>query len=133
MKEIIGFLYENPSGAFATVDNGKARVRPWGFMLEESGMFYFCTANTKDVYKQLQQVPFAEFTSTSKDMVTVRLSGKVIFTDDVSMKRKVLENNPMVKSIYQSEDNPIFEVFYIEHGEAIISDFSGQPPRKFTF
>ncbi|ADG83483.1 pyridoxamine 5'-phosphate oxidase family protein [Thermincola potens] len=132
MKEIVEFLNENKMGAFATVDNGQPRVRPWGFMMEENGKFYFCTANTKDVFKQLQKVPFCEFTSTSKNMVTVRLAGEVIFTNDVNIKRKVLENNPEVKAIYHSETNPVLEVFYIEHGEASISEF-GQPPRKFNF
>lgn len=77
--------------------------------------------------------PFVEFTSTSKEMVTVRLSGEAVFTQDMSIKQRVLEKQPMVKNIYKSADNPIFEVFYIEHGEAIVSDFSGQPPRKVSF
>lgn len=102
-------------------------------MLDKNSKFYFCTANTKDAFKQLQENPFIEFTSTSKNMVTVRFSGSVTFTDDLTIKREILENNPMVKGIYPSEDNPVFEVFYVEHGEASISDFSGQPPRLFTF
>lgn len=133
MDEIISFLNENKSGAFATVENGKPRVRPWGFMLTDDNKFYFCTANKKDVYNQLKSVPFAEFTVTSKDMVTLRLSGEVVFTDDVNMKEKILANNPGVKGLYKSADNPIFEIFYIAHGEATFSDFSGRPPKKITF
>lgn len=133
MDEVLRLLTENRMGSLATVDNGKPKVRPWGFMLKKNGKFYFCTANTKDVFKQLQENPFLEFTSTSKDMVTVRLSGKVTFTNDLTIKREILENSPMVKGIYHSEDNPVFEVFHVEHGEASISDFSGQPPRLFTF
>lgn len=133
MEKVVQFLQENRMGSLATVENGKPRVRPWGFMMEENGKFYFCTANTKDVFDQLKQTPFIEFTATSKDMGWVRLSGEVVFTDDKNLKRKILENNPMVKGIYNSEDNPIFEVFYIEHGEAILSDFSGQPPKTFQF
>lgn len=73
MEEVIKFLQENRMGSFATVENGKPRVRPWGFMMEEDGRFYFCTGNTKDVFKQLKQTPFMEFTSTSKNMGWVRL------------------------------------------------------------
>lgn len=133
MNEIKNFLENNFSGALATVDSGKPRVRPWGFMFEDDGKFYFCTANTKEVYKQLMKNAFVEFTSTSKEMVTVRLAGEAVFTKDPGIKQRVLEKQPMVKNIYQSADNPIFEVFYIEHGEAIVSDFSGQPPRKISF
>ncbi|GAB6154669.1 hypothetical protein JCM17380_34190 [Desulfosporosinus burensis] len=73
----------------------------------------------------MKEIPFIEFTSTSKDMVTVRLSGEVIFSQDLGMKEKILESNPMVKGLCKSADNPIFEIFFVEHGEIIVSDFSG--------
>lgn len=133
MEQIIKFLQENTSGAFATVENGKPKVRPWALMTVHEDKFYFCTANTKDVYNQLKANPFMEFTATSKDMVTVRLSGEAVFTEDVKLKELVLEKNPGVKGIYKSAENPVFEIFYVEHGEAILSDFSGEPPRKFNF
>lgn len=133
MEDVLSFLKANKLGAFATIEDGKPKVRPWSFMLEENSKIYFCTANNKDVFKQLQKTPFMEFSATSKDMVTVRLSGEVIFTDDMNIKTEILEDNPMVKGIYHSADNPVFEAFYIEHGEAIIFDFSGQPPKKLNF
>ena len=133
MKEILEILKEGAMGAFATVDQGKPRVRPWQFSFEENGKLYFCTANNKDVYKQLQVNPNAEFTTTNNDMVTVRVAGNVTFVDDINIKQKLMDKLPGIKSRYQSADNPIFEVFYIEHGEAIIFDFSGQPHRKINF
>jgi uncharacterized pyridoxamine 5'-phosphate oxidase family protein len=132
MKEVSKLLSENPMGFLATVENGEPRVRPWGFMFEEDGKFYFCTNNTKDVYRQLQANPSVEFSTVSSNFVWVRLRGKVTFTEDVRIKEKILAGNALVKSIYQSADNPIFKAFYIEHGSAIVGDFSGQPPRQFT-
>jgi uncharacterized pyridoxamine 5'-phosphate oxidase family protein len=35
-----------------------------------------------------------EFTSTSKDMVALRLSVEVVFSDDIKTKDNVFENNP---------------------------------------
>lgn len=133
MKTVVQLLNENRTGAFATVEDGKPRVRPWMFQFEENQKFYFCTANNKDVYKQLQSTPFAEFTTTSKDMITVRLSGKVVFTKDMRYKEKILNENEGLKKMYTTADNPIFEVFYIEHAKATISDFSGQPPKEINF
>ena len=133
MKEVSKLLTENPMGFLATVENGEPRVRPWGFMFEENGKFYFCTNNTKDVYRQLQASPFAEFATRSDKFVWVRLRGKVTFTEDMGIKEKILAGNNIVKSMYKSADNPIFKAFYIEHGLAIIGDFSGQPPRQLTF
>lgn len=133
MKEVINFLSANPMGSLATVDGNKPRVRPWGFMLEKDGKFWFCTANNKDVFQQLKKNPAVAFCSTSQEMVTVRLNGEAIFSNDVTMKTIIIENNPLVKSIYQTPDNPLFEIFYLEHGQAVISDFSGQPPKTFEF
>lgn len=133
MKEVIEFLKANSMGCLATVEDGKPRVRPWGFMLEQEGKLWFCTANTKDVFHQLQKDPAIEFTSTSQAYVTVRIRGKVRFSKDLEMKKKIIDNSPMVKGIYHMPDNPIFEIFYLEHGNAIVSDFSGKPPKTFEF
>lgn len=121
MKEIIEFLAKNPTGAFATVDNGKARVRPWAFMMENQGKLWFCTSNNKNVYKEMQANPNVEFASWQGFNI-LRLSGKVKFSQDIDMKAKILENNPGVKSIYKSPDNPIFEIFYLENGKATLGE-----------
>lgn len=133
MEEIIKLLNETRYGFLATVENGEPRVRPWGFMFEEGGKFYFCTNNTKDVYNQLEATPHVEFSAMNKNFVWVRIRGEIKFIDDVKVKEKVLASNDMVRSMYKTPDNPIFKVFYIEHGTAIKTDFSGQPPVKIEF
>ncbi|HZK55388.1 MAG TPA: pyridoxamine 5'-phosphate oxidase family protein [Desulfosporosinus sp.] len=133
MEEVIKFLNENKMGNLATVENGEPRVRPWGFMYEEGGKFYFCTANTKDVYEQLKATPLVEFTTTSSEMAWVRLRGAIKFSDDMKVKEKVLKTVAEVDKFYKTADNPLFEVFYIEHGSAMLDDFSGQPCKNFKF
>ena len=39
----------------------------------------------------------------------------------------------MIRSIYGNADNPNFTLFYLEHGEAIVFDFSGKPARQYAF
>ncbi|GFP75590.1 pyridoxamine 5'-phosphate oxidase family protein [Clostridium fungisolvens] len=133
MEELLKLLKENPNGVLATVDNGKPRVRPFGFILEEEGRFYFCTNSLKEVYKQLIKVPYIEYAVTTKDMVTVRISGEIEFSDDIATKEKVLNIYEPVKLGYKSADNPIFKVFYMEHETATISDFSRKQPKKIEF
>lgn len=133
MEEVVRLLKENHYGFLATVNNGKPRVRPFGFMFEEEGKLYFCTNSNKDVYHQLKAVPEVEYSATSKEMVTVRISGQVSFCEDLDKKEKALNSSALVKRIYQTADNPIFKVFYIEHGTATISDFSGNPPKRVEF
>lgn len=134
MKDLVSILVDQSViGYLATIDDGKPRVRPWGFMFEENGRLYFCTSSTKDIYKQLTDVPYIEYSKTTQDMVWIRVSGEIKFDEDIKTKEKVFEVAPMVKTIYQSPDNPVFKVFYLEHGKAIIDDFSPNPPRVFEF
>lgn len=133
MQEVVKFLQENVTGCLATIEEGKPKVRPFQFMLEDEGKFFFCTNNTKDVFKQLKVNPYVEFTSSSPKFAWIRLSGKVEFSDDVKIKEKIIEASGLVKSIYKTADNPIFELFYIEHGAATLADFSGQPARTINF
>ena len=57
MKAVVKFLQENITGVLATVADGKPKVRPFQFMLEDGGKLYFCTNNAKEVYKQLKARP----------------------------------------------------------------------------
>ena len=134
MEEVIKFLKENRIGFLASVDNGRPRVRPFGFMLEEKGKLYFCTNTTKDVYKQLKSIPYIEFSCTNKEVNTwLRLSGQITFSDDREMKEKIIESNDLLKNLYKTADNPIFTIFYLEHGSASIWSFSEQTPKRFEF
>jgi len=85
------------------------------------------------VYKQLIKTPYIEYSTTSKDMVTARISGEIIFSEDIDKKQKALDSSELVKSLYKSADNPIFKVFYIEHGTASISYLTGEPPKEIKF
>lgn len=133
MKEIVNYLKENPVQYLATVGrDGKAKCRPFMFCLEKNGKLWFCTNNQKDVYKDMMENPWIEITTSGKDFSWIRISGKAVFKNNMEIKKECL-NYPLIKNIYQTPDNPIFEVFYIEEGEAVIADFSGNPPRKFSF
>lgn len=134
MNEVVKFLIENPVQYFATVGlDGKPKVRPFQFMLEQKGKLYFCTSNQKDVYEQLKECSYVEISTSSPALAWIRLSGKAVFSNDMEIKKAVFENSELVKSVYQTAENPIFEVFYLEDAKASIADFSGNPPAEYTF
>lgn len=133
LNEVIKFLNENSVQYLATVDlDGKPRVRPFQFMLEKEGKLYFCTNNQKNVYKQLKKSPYVEITTSSPTFAWIRLRGKAVFSDDMKIKKAIIESNELVKSQYQTANNPIFKIFYLDEAKAVITDFSGKPPREFT-
>lgn len=132
MKQIIGFLNENRNGFLATDEGGQPRVRPFGFMFEEGGKFYFCTNSTKNVCRQLAANPLVEYAVMSPQMVTLRITGEAVFTEDMDKKEKAIAASEVVKNVYKSADNPVFKVFCIAHGKAVLAEF-GKVPKVVEF
>lgn len=131
MEDVTKFLQENPVQYLATVGrDGKAKCRPFMWSCEKGGKLWFCTNNTKDVYKDLQENPYVQISVSSPTYAWIRLDGKAVFVNDMDVKTRCLEN-PIVKSQYETPDNPIFEVFYLADASAVIADFSGNPPREY--
>ena len=132
MQPVIDFLVQSQIQYFATVGlDGKPKVRPFQFMLEQGGKLYFCTSNQKSVFQEIQKQPYVELSASGEDFSWLRLNGKVVFSKDLAIKAKVQEASPLVKSIYQRPDNPEFEIFYLDEATATIADFSGNPPQTF--
>lgn len=131
MKKVIDFLKANPVQYLATVGrDGKAKCRPFMFAGELDGKLWFCTNNTKSVYKDMQNNPEIEISVASPSFAWIRLHGRAVFENNVAAKEMSLAN-PIVKSQYGNADNPIFEVFFLENAHGLISDFSGAPPYEF--
>lgn len=132
MNEVVKFLTDNPVQFLATIGrDGKAKVRPFMFCFEQDGRLWFCTNNQKNVYKDIQANPNVEVSVSSAEYVWIRLNGKAVFENNMSVKEGCM-NNPIVRGQYQTAANPIFEVFYLENAKAVIADFSGNPPKEYT-
>lgn len=133
MNEVIKFLQENPVQYLATVGrDGKAKCRPFMFVCEFGGKLWFSTNINKDVYKDMQANPNVEFCVSSPKFAWLRLNGKAVFENNMEVKELCMQN-PIIKSQYQTADNPIFTVFHLENAHAVIADFTGNPPQEFDF
>lgn len=132
MNEVVKFLTENPVQYLATVGrDGKAKCRPFMFCFEQDGKLWFCTNNTKDVYKDIQRNPEIEVSVSNPAYAWIRLNGKAVFENNMAVKESCMKN-PIVQGQYQTADNPVFEVFYLVNAKAVIADFSGNPPKEYT-
>ena len=131
MNKVVEFLQANPVQYLATVGrDGNAKCRPFMFSGEFDGKLWFCTNNTKDVYKDMQTNSEIEISVSSPEYAWIRLHGTAVFEDNKAVKEICLENG-IVKGQYQTADNPIFEVFYLDNAHGVIADFSGNPPYEF--
>ena len=132
MNEVVKFLQENSVQYLATVGrDGKAKCRPFMFCTEQDGKLWFCTNNQKEVYKDIQANPEVEISVSSPAFAWIRLNGTAVFENNRAVKEACMGNN-IVRGQYQTADNPIFEVFYLADAAAVIADFSGNPPKKYT-
>lgn len=132
MNDVIKFLEENPLVYLATngLDN-IPKIRPIRYYFEENEKPYFCTSNKKPMFKEMEKNPNIELTTATQDYAWLRISAEVEFTNDLKLKQKVIDANSLVKALYQSGDNPEFEVFTLNNAKAVIADFSGNPPKKY--
>lgn len=132
MEDVIAFLTANPVQYLATCGrDGKAKCRPFMFAGAYDGKLWFDTGKQKDVYRDLQENPYVQFSVASPEYAWIRLDGKAVFSDDLGAKELAL-SNPIVKGQYGDASNPDFAVFYLEGAHAVIADFSGNPPREYS-
>ncbi|MFI3321365.1 MAG: pyridoxamine 5'-phosphate oxidase family protein [Rikenellaceae bacterium] len=132
MKELVEYLKSNPVQYLATLGlDGKVKCRPFMFAAEYDKKLWFCTNSQKAVSKELKANSSFELTVSAPDFSWMRLSGEAIFENNMEVKELCMEI-PIVKNIYKTADNPLFEVFYISNCQAIIADFSGNPPKLFN-
>ena len=133
MNEVTEFLTKNQIQYLAAVGlDGKPKVRPFMFKLEDEGKLYFSTSNQNTVYKEMKANPNVELCALGENYSRIRLSGKVIFSDNMEIKAQIVESNELVKSIFKTPDNPILELFYLVDVTAVIADLSGNPPKTYA-
>ena len=116
-EEFLTYLPQGTYGILSTVDEaGMPEGRGWEFQFEEGNRYYFCTANTKAVYAQLQAHPKAAFTYMEpKGQYTVRINGEVHFVTDAAEKARLWDKiDGLVQKMYQSVENPVFEILYLD-------------------
>ena len=127
MIDYAAILKENPNGVLATQDGQGVKTRVFQFQFVEGEKVYFCTNSEKPVYSQLKANPNVSFCVPGDFSPVLSLNGKAIFIDDVALKTRVLDENPLIKTIYNSPDNPIFKLFYIDVEEVETFGFSEGP------
>ncbi len=124
MVDYLGVLKENPNGVLATQDGKNVQTRVFQYLFSDGDKAFFCTSSEKPVYTQLLENPSVSFcTYSSAYSPVLSLNGDAFFVDDLALKTRALDENPGIKSIYISAENPVFKIFYIEIKEVVLFDF----------
>lgn len=132
MIDYVSVLKANPNGVLATQDNGKIKTRVFQYLFSDGNKVYFCTNNEKPVYKQIKENLYISFCTYPADYAPVlSVNGKAVFVDDKALKTRALDENPGIKGIYNTPDNPVFELFYIDTEEVETFSFA-EGPKTYT-
>jgi uncharacterized pyridoxamine 5'-phosphate oxidase family protein len=125
MFDYVSVLKENPNGVLATKDGDKLATRVFQYLFADGNKIYFCTNSQKPVYNQLKADPNVSFcTYPANFSPVVSVNGKVVFVEDLALKTRALDENPMIKGLYQSPENPVFTLFYIDAKEVEVLSFT---------
>jgi uncharacterized pyridoxamine 5'-phosphate oxidase family protein len=121
-------LKANPNGVLATFDGQGSRTRVFQYLFADGNKVYFCTSNQKPVFEQIKEFPNVSFCTYPADFNPVlSINGEAIFVDDIALKTRALDENPPIKGIYKTPDNPVFELFYIDIWEVETFSFAEGP------
>jgi uncharacterized pyridoxamine 5'-phosphate oxidase family protein len=130
MKQSYEFLKNAGTFYLATVDNGQARVRPFGAVCIYDGHLYIATNNKKNCFNQMLENPAVEISGMVKGQ-WIRLSGTIVRDNRAEARAAMLAENPSLKSMYAVDDG-LFEVLYFSKATAAFYSF-GKEPETETF
>lgn len=112
---------------FATVDeNNQPRVRPYNAVTLFEDKVYFYTNNHTHAFKQMNVNPKIELCAMISEDRWLRVSGKIVYDYRPEVKKAMLEANPELRTMY-SEDDKIFEVFYLSNMQCTIHSNHSEP------
>lgn len=130
MQEVYDFLKKAGTYYLATVEEGQARVRPFGTVNLYDGKLYIQTGRVKNVSRQLHANPRLEICAM-RGGTWLRLEATAVLDDRREAKVSMLDAYPSLQAMYSPDDENT-EVWYLRNATATFCSFS-EPPRTVSF
>lgn len=131
-KLIVDYLTSVPAWYLATAEVAaggavQPHVRPFSFAMMQDGDIQFCTATTKDCYREMAANPSVELTAWKSGAGWVILRGKANLTDtaDARTREEGFKHMVALGEGWASADDERLTFFTIEEAEAWICDIDG--------
>ncbi len=130
MQEVYEFLKACKTYYLATVEDGQARVRPFGTVDLYEGKLYIQTGKNKACFKQMIANPKVEICAFDGSQ-WLRIAATAVDDDSVEAKTHLLEQYPHLLARYDPAD-PNTAVLYLKDATATFSSFTA-PDRVVKF
>jgi len=125
MEEVLEFLRKTKTYYLATVEDGQARVRPFGTIDLFDGALTIQTGKIKDVSKQIHKNPKIEICAFDGQK-WLRVAATAIEDPREEAQAHMLDAHPSLKGRYQVGDGNT-EVFKLTDVTATFSSFTEAP------
>lgn len=125
MEKAFEFLKMNKDVAFATVEDGRPKIRVFQIMRQEGHTLYFATSPRKEVYRQLRQNPDVELLAM-KGNISVRVAGRASFDVDDATAKEIYKDNPVLQRLYRQYTDLAY--FRLSIGSVDYYDLTPTPP-----
>ena len=115
MSKIFDFLKESGIFYVLTINGDFPAGRPFGAVMEYNDDLYISTADTKEVYKQLIENSNIQIISLKPNTREwIRINGISEECEDIEIKKKMLEECPVLSKHFKAPDTPHYAVFQIK-------------------
>jgi len=121
IDDCIKFANENLICFLATIEGDQPRVRAIGIWFADETGFYFQTSSFKEFPLQLVKNPKIEVCFYKHEGMLgtmLRIAGNAEFIDDKTLRERVLNDRPFLKSFGLTVDSDQLVIFRITHGTA---------------
>ena len=127
IDKIIDYLTSIPAWYLATVEDDQPHVRPFSFAAAQDERIWFCTATTKDVYRELEANPKFELTAWKPGSGWIILRGRADLEDRVNddIRRAGFEHLVGLGEYYDGPNDPTLTFFSFTDAEAWVCDIDG--------
>lgn len=129
---IVDYLTSVPAWYLATAEVGEdgtvqPHVCPFSFAMLQEGQIQFCTATTKDVYREMAANPAVELTAWKPGSGWVIMRGQANLVDRASEAVRLAgyEHMTALGESYDGPDDPALTFFTIDEPRAWVCDIDG--------
>lgn len=127
LRTILDYLTGVPAWYLATCEGDQPHVRPFSFAALEGGRLWFCTATTKDVYRELRANPKFELTAWKPGSGWIILRGQADLDGSVgaAVRQAGYDHLTALGECYSGPDAPELTFFSMTGAQAWVCDIDG--------
>ena len=123
-ERIYNFIKDCGTFFYATSDDGKGRVRPFGAVFLLNDKLYFGMGKHKRSYAETEKNPYVEVCACKGD-TWIRVRGKAVFDWTPETEAALFELSPFLKTKYGPDSDLTHAAFYLEEIQADINKMDG--------